>query len=189
MELPLELAVRNTTVSDEVKRVVREHASRLDRFYDRITGCRVLVEVPQRHRIGTPIAYRVRIDLTVPGGEIVVKRQPRDELLTAIQDAFDAAGRRLQDYARRQRGDVKRRAEPNRAVVRRLLPYEGYGFLETADGREIYFHRNSVLGGAFDKLEVGHAVRFVEEAGVEGPQASTVARVGRATASAVIPEA
>ena len=103
-----------------------------------------------------------------------MKRQPRDELLTAVQDAFDAAGRRLQDYARRQRGDVKRRAEPNRAVVRRLLPYEGYGFLETADGREIYFHRNSVLNAEFDRLETGEPVRFHEEAGEEGPQASTV---------------
>jgi ribosomal subunit interface protein len=180
MELPLEIAVRNTTVSEDVRRVVREHAGRLDHFYDRITGCRVLIEVPQRHRIGTPIGYRVRIDLTVPGGEIVVKRQPRDELLTAVQDAFDALGRRLQDYARRQRGDVKRRAPDGHAVVRRLFPYEGYGFLETPDGREIYFHRNSVLDGAFDKLEVGAAVRFVEEQGAEGPQASTVALAGTA---------
>ena len=178
MELPLEIAVRNTTVSDDIRRLVREHATRLDRFYARITGCRVLIEVPQRHRIGTPIAFRVRIDLTVPGSEIVVKRQPHDDLLTAVQDAFNAAGRRLQDYARRQRGDVKHNAALGRAVVRRMFSYEGYGFLETPDGREVYFHRNSVLDGAFDKLEVGDAVRFVEEQGAEGPQASTVALAG-----------
>jgi cold shock CspA family protein len=178
MELPLEIAVRNTTVSHDVKRLVREHAARLDRFSDRITACRVLIEVPQRHRIGTPIAYRVRIDLTVPGSEIVVKRQPRDDLLTAVQDAFDAAGRRLQDYARRQRGDVKRRAAPARAVVRRLFPYEGYGFLETPDGREVYFHRNSVVAAGFDALREGSAVRYVEEMGAEGPQASTVTPAG-----------
>ena len=179
MELPLEIAVRNTTVSDDVRHAVREHAARLDRFYDRIMGCRVLIDVPQRHRVGTPIGHRVRIDLTVPGGEIVVKRQPRPDLLTAVQDAFDAAGRRLKDYARRQRGDVKRHAEPVRAVVRRLFPHEGYGFLETPDGREIYFHKNSVLDGGFEALEEGTEVRYVEEMGAKGPQASTVAIAGR----------
>lgn len=178
MELPLQIAVRNTEVSADVTDAIRARARKLDAFYDRIMACRVLVEVPQRHRIGTPVAYNVRIDLTVPGGELVIKRKPRMDVLTAIQDAFDAAGRRLQDYARRQRGDVKRRAAAARAVVRRLFPYEGYGFLETPDGREVYFHRNSVLDARFDALQEGTEVRYVEEMGAKGPQASTVAVAG-----------
>jgi len=59
-----------------------------------------------------------------------------------------------------------------------LFPKQDYGFLETPDGREIYFHRNSVLHPGFDRLEIGTEVRFVEELGQEGPQASTVAIVG-----------
>jgi ribosome-associated translation inhibitor RaiA len=110
MQVPLQLAVRNTSVSEEVRAAIRGYAEKLERFYDRITACRVLVDVPQRHRIGTPIVYNVRLDLTVPGGEIVIKRHPRADVLSAAQDAFDAAGRRLQDFARRQRGEVKRRA-------------------------------------------------------------------------------
>ena len=176
MNVPLQIAVRNVEVADATKDVIRAHADKLDQFYDRITACRVLVDVPQRHPVGEPIAYNVRIDLTVPGAELVVKRKPRADLMTAIQDAFDAAGRRLQDHVRVQRGDVKRHAAPGggRAVVRRLFPYEGYGFLETPDGGEVYFHRNSVLDGGFDALEVGTPVRYAQEMGDQGPQATTV---------------
>jgi ribosome-associated translation inhibitor RaiA/cold shock CspA family protein len=175
MDIPLQITVRNIEVSDATRAMIRAHAAKLDQFYDRIMGCRVLVGVPQRYRIGQPIAYCVRIDLTVPGGELVVKRKPREDLVTAVQDAFDAAGRRLQDYARVLRGDVKQRSAPGRAVVRRLFPYEGYGFLETPEGEEIYFHRNSVLDGAFDALEVGATVRYSEGMGERGPQATSVA--------------
>jgi cold shock CspA family protein len=65
------------------------------------------------------------------------------------------------------------------ARVSKLFLHEGYGFLETADGREIYFHSNSVLEPGFDHLQIGTEVRFAEEQGAEGPQASTVAVVGK----------
>jgi cold shock CspA family protein len=171
--------VRNTTLSHPTRDLLRKYADKLEQFCDRITACRVMVEVPQRYPAGAPIMFRVRLDLTVPGEELVVKRQPHPELETAIQDAFDAAGRRLQDYVRRVRGQVKQREGSDHGVVAELFPYEGYGFLRAVDGREVYFHRNSVLDGAFDALEVGAAVRFAEEAGEQGPQASTVAPVGK----------
>jgi cold shock CspA family protein len=72
------------------------------------------------------------------------------------------------------RGDVKRDIAPERGRVAKLIAEENYGFIESPDGREIYFHRNSVLDGAFDRLKVGAEVRFVEEDGDKGPQASTV---------------
>ena len=90
----------------------------------------------------------------------------------ALRDAFDAARRQLQDYARRQRADTKVHVEPPHGRVSKLLP--DYGFLTTPDGREIYFHRNSVLGDAFETLAIDTPVRFVEEEGDKGPQASTV---------------
>jgi cold shock CspA family protein len=155
-----------------------------------------MLELPHRHhQKGKP--YHIRIDLTVPGGEIVVKRAPslgarlrhlgerqirkrvetnitHKNLRLAINDAFKAAGRRLQDYARRQRGDVKGRTLLPEGRISKIVQQEGYGFLTAADGREIYFHKNSVLGRAFPLLKAGMAVRFTEEPGEKGPQASTV---------------
>jgi len=64
-------------------------------------------------------------------------------------------------------------------VVARLFPEDGYGFLRTSEGREIYFNERSVLKGAFPRLRVGSLVRFAEEAGDEGPQASTVTPLRR----------
>ena len=101
-------------------------------------------------------------------------KAPHKQLRQAINDAFKAAGRRLQDYARRQRGDTKSPSLLPEARVSKILPQEGYGFLTSDDGREIYFHKNSVLGRAFPRLKLGTTVRFVEEAGEKGPQASTV---------------
>lgn len=196
MKAQMQITYRNIKPSTEIEGWIRAEAAKLETLYSQVMGCRVAVEVPHRHhRKGSP--YHIRIDLTVPRGEIVVKREPSlstrarqlDEreikkksevkiphknLRTAINDAFKAAGRRLQDYARRQRGDIKTQALLPEARVSKILPYEGYGFLTSDDGREIYFHRNSVLGRAFARLKVGTTVRFVEELGEKGPQASTV---------------
>ena len=109
MELPLQITVRGVEVGGTTEALIRQYAEKLERYYDRIMGMRVMVEVPQR-QMGEPIVHNVHIDITVPGGEVVVKRQAHPELHTAIQRAFEAARRRLQDYARRQRGDVKVRA-------------------------------------------------------------------------------
>jgi cold shock CspA family protein len=104
---------------------------------------------------------------------------PHRDLRQAIDDAFKAAGRRLQDYARRQRGAVKMHEPPLQARVSKLLPEEKYGFLETPGGREIYFHQNSVLDGGFTRLKIGSRVTFIEEEGEKGPQASTVKLIRR----------
>jgi ribosomal subunit interface protein len=106
MELPVQIAARGVELGSETESLIRQHVDKLGRYYDRIMGIRVMVEVPQR-QMGEPIVYNIHIDMTIPGGEVVVKRQAHPELHTAIQRAFDAARRRLQDYARRQRGEVK----------------------------------------------------------------------------------
>ena len=201
MKSQLQITYRNMKPSAEIEDWIRAEAAKLDTLYSQVMGCRVTVEVPHRHhRKGSP--YHIRIDLTVPRGEIVVKREPslstrarqlgereikkqtevripHKKLRQAINDAFKAAGRRLQDYARRQRGDIKSPTLLPEARVSKILPQEGYGFLTSDDGREIYFHKNSVLGQAFPRLKVGTTVRFVEEAGEKGPQASTVRIVSK----------
>ena len=106
MKLPLQITARDVSLSEIADQSIREKAAKLDTFYDKIMGCRVLVEAPHRHQ-HQGVLYNVRIDLTVPGSELVVKRESHEDLYVAIRDAFDAARRQLQEFAHRQRGEVK----------------------------------------------------------------------------------
>jgi len=178
MKLPLQITVHNVSVSEAVRDDIRNKTVKLDHFSDNIIGCRVTVDSPHRHQ-HQGLLYNVRIDLTVPGAELVVKRQPNEDIYVAIRDAFDAAYQKLEDYERRLRGEIKtHEAAPHGRVIK-LFPESGYGFLEAPAGYEIYFHRNSVLNGAFNRLKIGTEVRYVEEQGEKGPQASTVVIVGK----------
>ncbi|MBI3940861.1 MAG: HPF/RaiA family ribosome-associated protein [Acidobacteria bacterium] len=201
MRIPMQVTFRNLSYSDAVAARVQREATKLGTFYQRILGCRVLVEVPHRHHVvGNP--FHIRVDLTLPGGTVVVNQAPSlyasgqrsemeehtksDEVAAshkcldvALREAFNAARRRLQDYARCQRGDVQVAERPLRGHVSRLFPQKGYGYIKTADAEEIYFHRNSVLEGRFKDLTVGSEVIFAEEQGEQGPQASTVRASGR----------
>jgi len=173
MRVPLQITSRDIDLPDSVADVIREKAQKLSVFSDQIIGCRVVVETPHRsQQKGT--LYNIHIELTVPGSELVVKREPHIEILAAIRDAFDAAKRQLQDYSRRQRGEVKTHEETPCARVHTLFPEDGYGFLTTPDGREVYFHENSVIDDKFKVLKVGTEVRFAESEGDKGPQASSV---------------
>ena len=182
MQTPLQITFRGISPSEPVETYVRTRADKLERFSERITGCHVIIDVPHRHKSHGQ-HRRIRIDLLVPGDELVVTRDPaenrdQEDLYASIDAAFDDAQRLLEDHVRKQRGDVKPRATPSRhARVAKLFSNEGYGFLETPDGGEVYFHENSVLHHGFGRLSVGTRVRFVEEPGERGPQASTVAIV------------
>jgi cold shock CspA family protein len=183
MRLPLEIAFHNMPHDADIESSIRAHAEWLDNYYDRIMSCRVVVDRPHLHHKEGNL-HQIRIDLKVPGGELFVKREPAQhtdhkDLNIMICDAFDEARRQLEDYVRRQRGEVKVHESVPHARVARVFPDSGYGFLETPDGREVYFHRRSVVKADFEDLKVGTEVRFVEELGDKGPQASTVTPVGR----------
>jgi cold shock CspA family protein len=92
----------------------------------------------------------------------------------AVREAFHAARRELEDYVRRLRGDVKHHEQRSRGRIARTLPAEGCGFITTADDRELYFHRNSMLRGDFDELRVGDEVTFLEEPADKGSNAKSV---------------
>lgn len=183
MQIAPQIGFRDFEPGEELRDFVEGQVSKLDHFYPGVIGCRVIVEIPhRRHERGN--LYHVRIDCTVPGRELVVSRDPaedhtHEDPFVAVVDAFDALCRQLEDHAREVRGDVKHHEPPPHGRVARMFPDEGYGFIESADGREVYFHENSVLGGTFAELRVGSEVRFAEEEGIEGPQASTVRPVGK----------
>lgn len=183
MQLPIQITFRKMAPSPAVEAHIRERAAELERFFGRIMACRVVVEASsRRHEQGN--IYHLVIDLTVPGREIVVRRDPpehhaHEDVLVAVRDAFDSARRQLEDHARAVRGDVKTHATPEHGRVVRLFP--DYGFIRVNDGTEVYMHRNAVIGNAFDRLAEGDEVRFVihEGEGELGPQASTVVPVGK----------
>jgi len=178
MILPVQISARRCTLSPAEEATIRQEASSLDTFADRIVSCRVVVETPHR-RQRTGSRYALRIDIGLPQGEVVVTRRADDNFLTAVQEAFAAARRQIQDHARVLRGDVKRPGEPDTATVAKLFPWEGYGFLQLETGEEIYFHRNAVVNDGFGKLEIGTQCRYVESIGDKGPQASTVIPIWR----------
>ena len=185
MQLPLQITFRHMDPSDAVAARIQERAAELERFFDRIISCRVVVECRHPRRQQGNL-FRVRVDLKVPGNEIVVGRDPaahhaHEDVHVAIRDAFDAARRLLEDHVRQGRGDVKLHAVPDRGRIARLLPEQNCGFIVSASGNEIYFHRNSVVNGGFEKLAVGDEVRFVAQhsESAEGPQASTVVPLGK----------
>jgi cold shock CspA family protein/ribosome-associated translation inhibitor RaiA len=184
MQVPVEVSFQHFAPSDELRSEVDRQAKRLERFSDRITSCHVVVSGPHtRHRHGELFAVDIRI--AMPGHRDVIVDKPHGEraehehAAVAIRDAFDAELRQIEDVAREIRGQVKPHAAEAHGRVAKFLAGEDCGFIETADGREVFFHRNAVLDGAFDRLTVGSEVRFVEEVGVKGPQASTVRVIGK----------
>jgi ribosome-associated translation inhibitor RaiA len=108
MRLPLEIKAKGLQLSETMRAEIEDRAAKLDQFYGRLMRCRITVEGPGRHhRRGYCV---VRVDLTVPGAQILVTRQRGEHLGEALQEAFSAAGRRVEDYVRRTRGFVKKHA-------------------------------------------------------------------------------
>ncbi len=182
MQIPLQITFRDVESSSAVAEAVRHRVDALERFDRRIIGCRVVIEGFHRHHRNR--LFHVRLELSLPGEKVVVSHgiDPDDEhedLYTTLRHAFEIARRRVEDHARRSRGDVKAHEGQSHGWVVRLDPRAGYGFIEATDGSHVYFHRNAVVSG-FDLLRVGREVAYVvqDAEGRDGPQASTVRDLG-----------
>jgi len=182
MQTPMQIDFQGMKPVEELRQKIERRVARLESRFGRITACRVVVKGPGRHH-HTGGLYEVNIHLALPNGkEVNIGRTPQvDErhadVRFALNDAFKRARRRLQDQVRRLQGQVKAHEAPPVGTVSELN--EGFGFLQTPDGREIYFHQNSVLNNAFSRLKIGSRVAFAEEEGEKGPQASTVRLLGK----------
>ena len=131
MNLPVQVTFRHMEPSAPVEARIRDEAAALDRYFSRITSCRVVVEAPGRRGKG----FDVSIDIGVPGSEIAVNNKPsmhstlvhsetdesekhheiqpdHKDVFIAIRDSFAAARRQLEDYAEKLRGEVKRHEQP-----------------------------------------------------------------------------
>jgi cold shock CspA family protein/ribosome-associated translation inhibitor RaiA len=183
--IPIKITYRNIDPSDAVERAIRGHADKLEEFDGRIHWCNVGVEADGKRQTKGRI-YRIAINLGVPGKTITSNRAgphnpAHTDIYVAIHDAFNAAQRQVEDYARVRRTEVKTHEAPAHGRVVRLFPEKGYGFIEMADGEEVYFHRNSVVEGDFAKLAIDSEVRVEIAYGEseKGPQATTVRPIGK----------
>jgi ribosomal subunit interface protein len=174
MRLPLQVTFKNIPPSDAIESQITEKAAKLDRFSERVMSCRVVVDSTQRRQHQGKL-FVVRVDITVPRSRELVTSAQHEDVYVAIRDAFDSAYRVVEEKRRQERGMVKSHEEIPVGLIARIFPDERYGFIRTADERDIYFHGNSVLNDDFGRLKVGSEVSFLEEQGKEGPQAIRVA--------------
>lgn len=178
MDVPLELSFRQVQKTEQLEALIQERAAKLEKFHPRIVSCRIAVEKPQEHpRSGNP--YRVRIEVRVPPShDLVVDKRPQDHAMhdpldIVLNDTFKSMERQLKELAERQNMEVKHHDVPIAFVIR-LFKEQGYGFLKTPEGREIYFQQTATLQHDWERLEIGTQVRFEEAMGEMGPQATTV---------------
>ena len=184
MQTPVEVDFQGLEAKPELRSAIDKHVAQLEERFGRVTAGRIMLKAPGgHHRTGG--LYEITIRLSLPDGrEVNIARTPQgderhSDLNYALNDAFKRARRQLQDQVRKLQGQVKQHDGPPIGTVARLDASGEFGFLETGDGHEIYFHRNSVLDDGFAKLNVGARVTYAEELGDKGPQASTVKPMGK----------
>ena len=186
METPLQVSFKNMEPSARVEAAIREKVGKLEQVHGRITSCHVHVEAPhRRHRQGN--LYEVRLEVHVPGSDLAVSNKPGDvnaheDLDVAIRDAFNAMERQLKRRRRKATGEVKTHEGPLRGRIAEIDHAKGFGRIIAADGQLVYFHENSVVGGAFKDLKQRDPVELVVQADESdlGPQASTVRPISEA---------
>lgn len=183
METPLELTFKNMDKSDFVEGLIRERVEKLERLYDGITSAHVYVLAPHKHH-HKGNHYEVRIEVRVPGTELLVTGKPGDvnaheDINVAVRDSFNAMERQLKKWKQRVSGEVKAHEGPLKGKITEIDHGQGYGNIIAADGRLVYFHENSVTNVAFEDLKQGDPVELVvpPKEGDAGPQASSVRKI------------
>jgi cold shock CspA family protein/ribosome-associated translation inhibitor RaiA len=186
LQVPLEIAFHNIESSAWAEQEIRARVADLEKLYDRLTSCRVRIDQRAKDRSGT-IPPVVHIELGIPGrSDLVVSHEPdhllrkyrHPDLHKAINEAFRIAARQLADLKGQRDGRSKdaHHDAGNQSLgqVAEITPEQDFGFLMTKEGGLLYFHRNSLLCGDFDRLERGDEVHYNEDMGDTGPIATKV---------------
>ncbi len=171
----IKIVIRDMQSSPALEENIRKRAEKVTQYCDRINTFQVVIDVPQKHKHNGKL-FCVRIDLTVPGRELVVNRKLDQDVYVAVRDAFHALIRQLEAYSSKRRGDVKRHDHANYGHVTKLFPEEGYGFIQSLDGNELYFSTTNVTHPTFQDLSIGDAVQFLGISSTEGWQAHRVTK-------------
>ncbi|MBN1367925.1 MAG: HPF/RaiA family ribosome-associated protein [Dehalococcoidales bacterium] len=203
MQIPPEISIKGFEITAAIDNLLQNQITRLERVCGYITSIRVAIEKEQgRHQSGNP--YRIRLDIRVPPNhemvvrrltvlhgemkvsieaeselEMAEKKRPRfrkdEPLPAAIKNTFDSARRQLERIVERQRKEIK--AHPQNQIkgfIEKLFRDDAYGFIRAIEGQQVYFHKHSVLRNDWERLQVGTGVRFIEEPGEKGLQASSL---------------
>lgn len=173
MKTPVHIQFHDMEPSEALERSAREHVLKLESLAPDIMSCRVGIDLEQKHKHqGRP--YGVRIDLTLPGHELVVNRVHDEDVYVALRDAFDGMKRQLEDLVRQRRGQEKQHPVPLHGEIVRLDDQGGFGFIRTPAGDEYYFSRDNLASTPFEHIQMGNTVQFIPELGGEGLQARRV---------------
>lgn len=172
MQLEPTITLRDLPESAALEVHIREKIEKLELFYDRIMHFDVVIDEPRKTG-GQGLLYNPRITITVPDEEIAINLVKNEDVYIALRDAFKAARRKLQNYARKKRGETKTHDLSHYGRVVRLFPEDGFGFIEANDS-EYYFAAENVVYPSFDKLTVGENVQFIEALAGDGLQAHRV---------------
>ena len=184
MDGPLEITFHKLEKPAWADESIRDRVAKLEKLYARLSACRVRVDQRSDPAKAPPV---VHVEMSVPGYDrIVVAYEPgrlqrkfqNPDLQQAINDAFAAAERQLLDFkSRREDAPANDRHDVHRQFLGQIAELDksgDHGFLMTKEGGLLYFHRNSLLNGEFDKLKRGDPVHYVQSVGDTGPTASKV---------------
>lgn len=176
MEIEPQISFRGVDATPEINQLIRDKIDKLEQVHNRITSCRVMVEQPhQKGKKGH--AHHVAIEIEVPTGRVIVNRKPGDvnaheDLRIALRDSFNSARRQLIGQIRRHDPvHIKSHPEKAQGVVIDIFPKEGFGFLETPAGEELYFQRDSMVSDEWDSVKLGSTLHFSRMEGEKGPYA------------------
>ena len=173
--LPVQVNIRNTSDSPVLIQQIQKNAEKLTRYYKRITHCRVVIDYDQKHQHRGKI-FNVKVELDIPGRELMVTRKKGEDVYVVARQAFEVMRRQLEELARKRHGRTKTHAEVIFGHVTRLMPHDGYGFIESVDGQEFYFSLTNVAFPSFDQLQVGDGVYFSPGEIGDGSQAQHISR-------------
>lgn len=171
----LQITLRDIPASPVLDALIRKKYDKLTMYYKPITSCHVVVEHTQKHKHQGKI-YHVRIDVIVPGKQLVVTQKNHENIYIALRESFNAVMRQLEEHARKRHGRVKTHNHIMHGYVARLIESDGYGFIEGIDGNEYYFSITNVSHPTFDQLMIGDEVKYTPEPTKDGRHAQHVVR-------------
>jgi cold shock CspA family protein/ribosome-associated translation inhibitor RaiA len=172
LPLDVHIAARNLEILPEWREKIIKELSRLQKHtYETILHARAELTGTKHHRHGN---FAIQLVISLPGATLTVNRKG-ESVLPLIVEAFDVLDRRLREHSRVKQQQVKVHLEQSyQGRIARLFPAEGYGFIAAPDGGEVYFHKNALRQDVFEKLSEGMSVKFDQELGDKGPQATWV---------------
>lgn len=180
MRNPVEISFHGVSRSAAIEDMIKKDAEKLERVCDDMVSCRVGIKLDQKSR-ATNNPFKITIEMRVPPGHnLVVTNSPENkgdssDLKAVLKTTFKTAQRRLKQLVEKRQGDTKHHHEQEVVgIITKIFADEGYGFLRTLEGDEMYFHRNSVVNEQFDRLEPGTGVNYTAVTGNKGLQASSV---------------